>query len=167
LVRIYIDSGKVILYGIVSLVIITGLILTYNFLQFIPDLNQPLINALSEKGWFYSPEKIYFITKDNYLFAKEVKTERIIWEFELSKDKTFEHSVITPVFAGDMVCFALGNTIHALDINTGIQKWIYISEDIINYYPDIDDKVIYFANRAGYFHAVNVINGKEKWRFNI
>lgn len=147
--------------------IISGLTLTYNFFQFTRDLNQSLVNNLTETGWFYSPSDIYFVTKDNYLFAREVKTEKIKWEFELTKKKGLDNSVLSPFFDHEIAYFALGNSIYALDINTGKQKWIFTGEDYINYSPDIDNNVIYIANRAGYFHALNSITGKEVWHFNI
>ncbi|MCX5658113.1 MAG: PQQ-binding-like beta-propeller repeat protein [Planctomycetota bacterium] len=72
-----------------------------------------------------------------------------------------------PVIASGIVCFGStsDDTVRALDIATGQEKWHYIAGGPVRIAPQIEAGKVYFGADDGYVTCLDAATGKVVWRF--
>jgi len=72
-----------------------------------------------------------------------------------------------PVVAGGAVFFgsSADDTLRALDLRTGREKWHFIANGPIRFAPHVDSGRVYFADDAGMVYALDAANGALAWQF--
>jgi outer membrane protein assembly factor BamB len=72
-----------------------------------------------------------------------------------------------PVVARGIVCFgsSADDTIRALDVNTGAEKWHFTTGGPVRFAPHIADEKVYAAADDGYAYCLDAATGKSVWTF--
>ena len=107
--------------------------------------NTELVNKKLKVKWIHN------VKQPKLLTASSTRTQPIIYE--------------------GLVFFGDNNTLKALDVETGKEKWHFLSASNvenpmgIQSTPCISNNVLYFAGASDYFYALDVKTGKKKWQF--
>lgn len=143
--------------------IIFCVLFNYRFSLYAPVISEKSRQVLIRQNLLYLPESTYYIVNQNYLYAKDSKTEKEKWKFELPYNNTlFE---VNPVNDNSSIYFIFDNILYSLDKETGKQNWKSILPKNDYYLPDIDGKILYFASKDGYLYSVDTGNGNHKLIF--
>ncbi|MBV9925764.1 MAG: PQQ-binding-like beta-propeller repeat protein [Acidobacteria bacterium] len=98
-----------------------------------------------------------------YLFAVDVNTGRMLWDFKAEKDW-----LSLPAVAGDTAFVGAGTGVfYAIDAGTGKEKWRFKGNDggYSGSAPLVSGGLVYFGSMKGQFHALEAATGKESWGF--
>jgi|GEM_PF-698484 outer membrane protein assembly factor BamB len=103
---------------------------------------------------------VYFGSKDNHLYAVDIKTGEEKWKF-----KTGDEVWSSPALSEGVVYFgSYDNHLYAVDVKTGQEKWKFKAEDSA-YSPAVSEGVVYFGSWDNHLYAVDMKTGEEKWKF--
>jgi eukaryotic-like serine/threonine-protein kinase len=58
------------------------------------------------------------------------------------------------------------NTLHAIDLRTGQDRWTFKSARYITL-PSVAGRLIYFGSADGYLYAIDTRTGQERWSFHM
>ncbi len=141
--------------------------LCYKLINLTPTLNEKTSEKLITQGWFYSPEGLYFILLDNRIYARDIKTEKTVWECQLTENKKRFSSTLHPVIDKNSVYFNLENQLYSLDIKNGRQRWSFSGSGDDYLLPDADKDLVFFGNKSGLLYALENNTGKVKWQHNF
>ena len=76
--------------------------------------------------------------------------------------------VFHPVVVGNVMFF--GSTaddgLHALDVKTGVEKWVFAAGAPIRIAPTFFEDKLYFGSDDGYAYCISAKDGKLIWRFS-
>jgi len=114
---------------------------------------------------------VYFGSNDDYFYAVNATTGAELWSFETG----FNVQSSVAVFI-DILLIESGNNCYALDKNTGLEFWSYISGDPDgaekldpwDYHhaaPVIDDTMVYFACGNGRIYGFDLFDGEMKFQY--
>jgi len=104
---------------------------------------------------------IYFCT-DKSLLALELETGRQLWSFSADE-------IISSLRADDQHIYVVThkgslarprNTLHALALTTGLEKW---SQRVSGYIAMIQDSIVYASGKQ--VHAIDASTGQQLWSF--
>lgn len=86
--------------------------------------------------------------------------------FRLENRTDFDYAP-QPVVAEGIVCFGSSSddTVRALDVKTGREKWHFITGGPVRFAPQIDSRKVFFASDDGFVYCVDLETGKLLWKF--
>lgn len=87
----------------------------------------------------------------------------LMWKHTIEEEGAL--AVATPAVGAEMIYAPIGDTIYALDRNTGALVWEQAAGDSIYSSPALVDGILYFGSRDDYLYAVNAEDGSIEWRF--
>lgn len=82
------------------------------------------------------------------------------WEFGTNGDVDVLSTANGTVYAG------FYKRLHALDAETGDEKWRFKTDGRVMQPPAIEDGTVYLGSRDGNLYALEAETGEEKWRFD-
>lgn len=103
---------------------------------------------------------------------------RVRWTYRANDDTAAappatQSSGVTPAFessaaivTGTVYVGDRSGALRAIDLKSGMRKWIYRIEDGFEASPAVFDGVVYIGDDGGVFHAVNADSGKKLWTFD-
>ena len=116
----------------------------------------------------------YVAGKDRVLYAINLRTGAVIWQFNIHDDSTATEPVrSTAALLGRRLYVGYGRGLYALDAVTGVKVWrtedVMAGVDEVVSSPAIsgglNDKVIFTGDMGGKVRAFNAITGAQMWSF--
>jgi outer membrane protein assembly factor BamB len=106
-------------------------------------------------------------TSDSGLLVVDLKTGLL----QYTLHSKYQYSIV-PTVADGVLYYETSDGLHARDIATGNENWVYESE-FVGSSPVVYEGMVYFgisespgySGAEGYLVAVDAANGQEKWRF--
>jgi outer membrane protein assembly factor BamB len=72
----------------------------------------------------------------------------------------------SPVVAGDTIYYASGNgAVFALDRATGVQKWSFVTNEVIHCAPALADGQLFVGGWDTFFYCLDAESGALRWKF--
>ncbi len=84
------------------------------------------------------------------------------WEFKIEGEIVSSSAIISN---GVIYCGASDGYLHAVESNTGQEKWRFKTEGTLLSDPTVVDGIVYFGSNDGYLYAVDINTRQEKWKF--
>ena len=105
-------------------------------------------------------EYIYLTSLEHYLFAVDLQSHEIVWQFELCG--------ATPGGAaldedGTLYVGSFGDTLAAIDSANGSIVWKAATNGWIWNAVALEEDTLYFGDLEGYFYALDTANGESRW----
>ena len=71
------------------------------------------------------------------------------------------------IIANSLVIFGstADDTVRALELTTGKLKWSFTTDGPVRFAPQVVEKRVYFTSDDGFLYCLDLISGKELWRF--
>jgi len=115
---------------------------------------------------------IYLQSSGDNLYAIDVASGALIWNYTTGKSSVLSMSPSTPsspaVVNGAVYFGSTDNNIYALDAYTGELKWNYSTSDTVYSSPVIVGGVLYICGgREGYIYALGIKSGSLLWKYQI
>ncbi len=106
---------------------------------------------------------VYFGTGQGQLLAADVKTGETLWRVQNDSSGIFQSSPTTHDEL--LVTGGGGNRVRAFQRTTGEKVWEYNTELWVQSSVAIRNGIAYVGSDDGWLHAMDVRNGKSRWRF--
>ena len=159
-----VDNGKITIAGGVIYFSVSG-----NFYAIDIETEQPFVSTMFDYGF-----PLLSTGGSIYLSREGVGSITAFDETKLEKkwSNVLGETLRDPmVVSGGSVFLRGDNTLFALDNSTGLEKWRFKAQSYISTPPAVSGAVAFFGARhsqssAGYFYAVNVTDGSEKWKIS-
>lgn len=142
-------------------------------------ITDELIKSPLELSWYYnignwpsSPSIsngiVYVSSLDNYVYALDVDTGGSLkWKYK-TDGWGVQTSISTPAISGNIL-FVGGiggdKNVYALDANTGVLKWKYLTGDVIGSSPTVSGGVVYIGSGDSNLYAFDANNGSLLWKY--
>ncbi|MBI2437463.1 MAG: PQQ-like beta-propeller repeat protein, partial [Lentisphaerae bacterium] len=86
--------------------------------------------------------------------------------FRLLNRMDFDYAPALAI-AGGIVCFgsSADDTVRALDVKTGLEKWRFIAGGPVRLAPQIANGKVYFGSDDGFVYCLDAGSGKPVWKF--
>lgn len=112
--------------------------------------------------------------KDRIMYAINLRTGAIIWQFNIHDDSTATQPVrSTAALLGQRLYVGYGRGLYSLDAVTGAKVWR--TEDVVKGVGEVvaspaisgglNDKVIFTGDMGGKVRAFNAVTGEQMWSF--
>ena len=103
-----------------------------------------------------------------YVMAIRADTGLRSWQYRFPKVGSSNNNigghVTSPVVVTHMVLVGADHYLHAFDVDSGEERWVFELEDAITSSATVADEVIFFTD-LNYLYAVSLKDGSEQWRF--
>lgn len=87
-----------------------------------------------------------------------------VWEFETNSSLASKPAVADETL---VIGARITNTVHALDTETGEERWAFATGDGVDANPIIEDGTVYVGANDGMFHAIDLADGSEVWSTDL
>jgi outer membrane protein assembly factor BamB len=101
----------------------------------------------------------YFGTREGYLIALDLLTQKPKWSFDLGGYPVRS----SPAIADRTIYLANGFSVFAIDADTGQQQWKFTMDYAGESSPTVVDGVVYVASKENHLYAIDAISGKQIW----
>ncbi len=128
---------------------------------------------------------VYFEGYDSTLYALTADTGAVKWTFATGYERRFEANFIhgypprpqtipdswdvflsSPAVWNGKVYFGSGDgNVYALDAQSGILQWKFLTNDVVHASPAIANNTVYIGSWDSNLYALDAETGQEKWRF--
>jgi outer membrane protein assembly factor BamB len=112
-------------------------------------------------------ENMVFIgSRDGWLYAFNRSSGKHVWTFDYAVSWVISTVAVTK---GLLVTGTSdGRFVHALDVNTGKERWRFMTQATVWASPAISgNDVVVIPSNDGYVYALELMTGKEVWRYKI
>lgn len=103
----------------------------------------------------------YFGTRDGYLVALDLLTQKPKWTFDLGGYPV----TASPAVEGRTVYLGSGFNAFAIDADTGIQRWKTQMDYAGESSPTVAEGVVYVASKENHLYAFDAATGEQLWFF--
>lgn len=123
--------------------------------------------------------RILFASDDGFLYALEDDSGTEVWRLRIAgpgldrrlpaPDPPFEYDyahAAPTVRDGVVYAGSAAGTLHAVDLETGEERWSYRTEGKVRSTPVVDVGLVYFGSWDGHVYALDVVSGTLVWRFD-
>jgi len=112
-------------------------------------------------GLVASQGRLYFGCSDGKVYTLDAATGDMVGEPFQTEDKIWS----TPVVEGDTLYVgSFDNSLYALDIQSGSEKWRFDTEGAVGSIPLVYGDTVYAGSFDAHVYAVNAADGSLKWR---
>lgn len=101
----------------------------------------------------------YFGTRDGYLVAYDLLTQKPKWSFDLGGYPVRS----SPAIADRTVYIANGFNVFAIDADTSELRWKFAMDYAGESSPTVADGVVYVASKENHLYAIDANSGKQLW----
>jgi len=108
---------------------------------------------------------IYITSLDKNVYALDVENGEVIWQEELGG--AISAKPLLNIDENLLYVGAYDNVMHALDADTGAEKWTFTATNWIWNAPALANGVLYFADSSGQVFSVDAASGEEIWTTSI
>ena len=129
---------------------------------------------------------VYFASTDGVFYALAADTGAVKWRFSTERgERRFEARGIhgsrprgqnaadpfdiftsSPAVFENRVYFGSGDgNIYALDAQTGVLRWRFMTGDVVHASPAVANNTVYVGSWDSYLYALDAETGAERWRF--
>ncbi|MDH5542533.1 MAG: PQQ-binding-like beta-propeller repeat protein [Nitrospinota bacterium] len=162
--EIPIFNGKITIAGGVIYYSVSG-----NFYAIDIETEQPIVPAIFDYGFpVLSTGGLIYLSREGVgsITALDETTLEKRWSNVLGE--TLRDPIVV---SSDSVFLRGDNTLFALDNSAGLEKWRFQAQSYITTPPAVSGGAAFFGashnqSPTGYFYAVNVTDGSEKWKIN-
>lgn len=123
---------------------------------------------------------VLFASDDGFLYALAEDSGAEVWRFRIADPGVgrrlpapyppfeYDYAHSTPT-ANDGVVYvgSAAGTLHAVDLETGKERWQYPTEGKIRSTPVVAAGTVYFGSWDGHVYAVDAVDGDLVWRFDV
>jgi len=129
----------------------------------------------SEDGGFTSPvvsDGSIYVAASNWddesdkLYALDKEGGEPRWVFTDGFEISYDQTTAPAIAYGTVYAGGTGGTLHAIDSESGTEKWQFDTGESINE-PTVANRMVYFGDSDGNLYAVNTESGTKEWRINI
>jgi outer membrane protein assembly factor BamB len=106
---------------------------------------------------------VIFTSRDHHVYSVSAADGKESWRFDHGPSWVVTSPAVVggQVFAGS----SNGHFLHALELETGVERWRFNTPARIFSSPAVADGVVYFGCHDGFLYALDSATGAEKWRF--
>ena len=110
------------------------------------------------------PDRFIIATDRGHVVAISADGKKTLWDYNKIEGEALVQS--TPAVAdGIAVIGAHDRNIHAIDANTGEQKWTFKTRGDVDAPPIISDGRVYVGSRDKHFYVLDLKSGKKLWEY--
>ena len=108
--------------------------------------------------------RVFLGTYGEQVIALDWQTGQVLWRFE-DTDNSFPFMSSAAVTDGLVLIGGRDKRLRALDPQTGVQRWEFLSKGHIDGSPVIVGQRVFAGSADGNLYAVKLATGEELWRF--
>jgi outer membrane protein assembly factor BamB len=107
---------------------------------------------------------VYFSTASGDVWALSTRDGGVRWRAAVSPSVTSAPAIAAE--AGVLVVGDLNGVVRALDLSTGIERWRFHAEDVVEAPPAVLGGLVYLTSWDHHLYALRADTGEEVWRYD-
>jgi len=128
---------------------------------------------------------VYFLSRDGYFYAVTLADAQLVWRYKTQGERKFsalggydlplskgatvdawDFYLSSPLIHQGTVYFGSSDEhVYALDIKTGMPKWVFKGDESFHASPSYSDDKIYIGSMGTRLYALNAETGEKAWDF--
>lgn len=113
--------------------------------------------------------KLFFANNDQALFALDAASGKLLWKYDFDRNRSydwgFDYYYSSPTLVNNFIVIgASDGNVYKIS-QDGKLAWRFPAQGRVRSTPAVDGSTVYVGDTEGVLYALDLITGKEKWRF--